>query len=193
MPAGEILRLVIEKLFHAAPRNLDEELASLIRTSPGAIHSLSLRVHYQGSHAGEYWIDGAFKELWSRGPGIPTYSMRTKVSFQSVAEIRAIWEWMLAAKMARSIPVLYLHEYWFAAQSTLTGEARMDANLAEALAFLAAPLVSLKANAWEDDRGLGRGIDLQASIASNLPGAEQPVSVWLYNGGDLPDDYALNQ
>ena len=192
MVAGEILRFVIEKLFHRPPRNLDEELASLMRMAPGRIHSLSLLVHYRGGGgAGEYWVDGAFHERWSSSPGLPTYPMRAKVPFQSPAEPRQIWEWMLAAKAARNIPALYLQEYWFPNAPSLSGEALMDASLAEALEVLAAPLVSLQASAWQDDRGLGSGIRLGASVASTLPHAERPVSVSLYDGEDTPEEMAL--
>ncbi|MEP7364474.1 MAG: hypothetical protein ABI972_14560 [Acidobacteriota bacterium] len=192
MVTGEIVRFLIKKLFHAAPRNLDEELASLIRTSPGTIHSLSLLIHYRGGGApGQYWIDGAFKERFDKSPGLPTYPMRAKVAFQSPSEPQAIWEWMLAAKAAHNIRVLYLKEYWFASSAEFQGEALMDANLTDALQMLAAPLVSIRAETWQDDRGPGSGINVYASIASNQSQAVDAVMASLYGGLDTPEEQVL--
>lgn len=192
MAAGEIFRFMIEKLLHGAPRSLDEELDNLIRLAPGPIHSLSLLAHYRGPGAPcEYWIDGAFHEPGRKSTGLPTFPMRKKVPFGAPAELSPIWDWMIAAKAARNIPALYLKEYWYASASALDGEALIEANLASALETLSAPLLSLRAETWEDDRGLGSGVNLHAVIASKLPGAEDPVSASLYRANDSDEQIAL--
>ena len=192
MLAGEVFRFLLDKMFYRVPETLDQELSRLERIAGGRTYSLHLTVQYNGRNGpNELWMSASF-DVRSRGSiGLPTEQLRPRTPFQSPEEARRLWDWMLATKAARGIQGVYLDERFYPGAAELAGQALIENNLAEALGVLAAPLRSLRAITWHDDRGPGHGVNLHALIASHFPQADAPVNATIYGAVDTPEEIAL--
>jgi hypothetical protein len=192
MLAGEIFRFLMDKAFYSAPRTLDEELTRFERIAGGRTYSIHLTVQYNGlKQPGEMWLSAAFDVRTWGSIGLPTEQLRPRMPFESIEEPRGIWDWVLATKVSRGMQGVYLDERFYPDPVALEGETLIEHNLAEALEALSAPLVGLRALTWYDDRGPGSGIDVHATISSNFPQADNPVTASLYGGQDTAQDQAL--
>lgn len=192
MLAGEIFRFLVDKIFYSTPNTLDQELSRLERIAGGRTYCLNLTVQYNGlSGPNELWLSAAFDVRSFGSIGLPTEQLRTRAPFRSPGDAREIWDWMRAAKAERKMQGIYLDERFYPAPINLAGEALIDHNCAEALDVLDAPLRSLRAISWYDDRGSGSGVNLHALVASNFPEADNPVTASIYAAADTPEEIAL--
>lgn len=192
MLAGEVIRFFLDRMFYSAPTTLDGELARLERIYGGRTYSLHLTVQHNGrTRPGELWMSASFNVRFAGSTGLPTEQMRPRMSFDSTEEPRRLWDWICSVKSAGKAEHIDLEERFYPDPAELSGEALLDHNLQESLDVLAAPLRSLRAISWCDDRGHGSGINVHAYVESNFPNASNPVNATIYGGEESADERAL--